>query len=190
MKARESQLKWNMKRQEELQRKAERQGDAQHEMESQQLECMQMRESMAEMKQAQKLTELQDSYDFVDFKRVDKVLRKEEEQGQVTEMYNEAKENSQWSVQLKRNTDEQRHREFVDEGLENVKTVVSYKMEAQEREKAEVHQVRRMEQAQQMDHQMLLARQERDLALRSLEHVRAQEHTPVPPGAHLPGRQK
>lgn len=79
---------------------------------------------------------------------------------------------------------------IVEEHLEKYKFIAEYNLEYQAQEALEEREGQLAAEQHEMDHRMMQAEKERDLALESLEHLRTQQPCAVPANRHLAARPK
>lgn len=190
LKAQEAQLKANMKREEDKQKKLEKREDEQETMEWRQELRAAMLEHEAQIKKEQTATDNTESREFQEHKRAVKGVNKETELQLIREDYTETKENSEWAVEAKKIAMAEWPKPIIEENLEKYRLMAEYNLEEQQREDEERKEVRAAKEQSEMDLMLLKARQERELALQALEYTRTQQGTAVPPGRHLAARPK
>jgi len=190
LKAQEASLKWSMRREEEKQKRNEKKADAKDILDWRQQQKAVLRTHEAQLKKAQKHVENQESREFQEHKRSQKLAQKDEELQAMQEDYLSTKENSEWEVETKRIAMAEWPKPIIEENLEKYRLLAEYNVEEQQRQDLEVREARLAAEQSQMDHQLMQAQREKDLALQNLELVRAQKQAVVPAGRHLVARPK
>jgi len=190
MRALQKQLQFNMRRDEERQRLAEKRNDEAETLRWRQEQEHLTRRHNAETKSMQKTVELQESRDYQEFKRDLKPLVKEQENQAISEAYNETKENSEWQAEYLRGAMTDKHAGVVEAHLDQYRIVAERKAEEQRLEDFELTEARTTVYQREMDLQLQKARQERDRALEGLQHAQTSSRILVPPGQHLAARRK
>eukprot|EP00929_Paragymnodinium_shiwhaense_P063148 TRINITY_DN31566_c0_g1_i1.p1 TRINITY_DN31566_c0_g1~~TRINITY_DN31566_c0_g1_i1.p1 ORF type:complete len:578 (-),score=178.48 TRINITY_DN31566_c0_g1_i1:229-1962(-) len=188
MKSMEAHLKWNMRREEDKQRKTEKQEDRRNHLVEQQDFRQGCKELDAERKAQQKITDIGESRDFQETKRAVKAAQKEEDISLVKESYLESKENSEYNVAQKKQVLTENAQQRIEEHLERYQVFAEYNLEEQQREKAEYREAQLAMEQQEMNHKMMHVKMERDRALASLEHLRTHQHKQVNSSHHLIAR--
>mmetsp|Transcript_57490 Transcript_57490/g.133988 ORF Transcript_57490/g.133988 Transcript_57490/m.133988 type:complete len:450 (+) Transcript_57490:51-1400(+) len=190
LKAQESELKWNMRREEDKQRRVEKKQDEQETMAWRQQQKMKMLARQAQLRKAEKKVVLEDSKSFQEHKRAQKQAAKDEELQNIHQAYVETVANSAKEVEAKTIAMAEWPKPAIEANLEKLRHLAEHKLEEQQREDIETAQVRAAAEQAELDHQLMLAKRERELALQSLEVVRSHRHSAVPQGRHLVARPK
>merc|ERR1719373_1524342 len=94
------------------------------------------------------------------------------------EEYLETKENASYRVELRKLELAERQRAPIEENLEKFRVLAEHNLEEQRREDVEIREARMLAEAAEMAQTMAKAQKERELALQSLEHVRASQGPP------------
>jgi len=188
MRAMETQIKASMKREEEKIRKSEKQQDVKELMSWRQEQRKAGLEHAAARARENKRLDLEESRHYQETKRANKQVEKEAETQIVKEDYLDTKENSSWRVEEVKARIPAERRLVVESNLEKHRVFAEYKLETQSYEEAEQREARAAFESQEMSHMMLLAKQQKELALESLELTRGRQHDAVPPRTHLPAR--
>lgn len=180
MKSAEAQVKFNMRREEQKQKKLEKDRDAQELLE---WRSQQRDEAIAYSdytKRQQRAMELEDRQNFHEYKRVVREVRQAELAQEIHEEYVSAKESSEYRVEMQRIEQEEERRELLEARKETIRTLSAAKADEKAREDREEQEARDANDQAEMEHQMMLAQRERDQALVNLESVRAHLREPLP----------
>lgn len=188
--ATEARMKADMRREEEKQKKAERDEDRKDILETRKQESEAMNQYVEKQQRTRRIVELQENREYQEFKRSDKVAAEQHEAKVIHEDYIEQKENSQQRVEQLKQVYAQQQKLPVEENLENYRLVAEYNLEEKRREDMEIAEARSMDIAADLAQSMAKAQMERDLALKSLELVRAHQGAQVPQHVHLAARAK
>lgn len=188
MKGVEAQLRWQMKRDEDKTRKNETREDASKIMQWRQEQKQGLQEYAADRALGDKITTLKESKDFQEFKRAVKQEDKEEEIQEAKELYNETKDNSEWTVEQKRTIPLEEQKLIVDQNLERYTLLSMYNIEESQREKYDARVAREELEETTLGYAMLEARKERDAALQSLEYFRQHQRESMPANKHIQSR--
>merc|ERR1740129_1128482 len=131
------------------------------------------------------INQILDSREYQEFKRQAKQCTKEDEQQAKTTLYHETKDASEWVAELKRVLPPERRRLIVEEHLNQYKLLAEYQMEDLHQWNIEQCEAALAREKTEMDHAMSQAKRERDMALQSLEYLRAQQRSAVPQNRHI-----
>jgi len=175
MKAMEAQLKWNMKRSEDKQRKNEAKEDIMDTMKWRQDRKKGLDEYAANRALQEKQVHLKESQEFQEFKRAVHQVAKEDELQNIKEEYLEIKEVSEWNIHLRKTLPEEERRAIEDANLENYALLSEYHMEAMQQERMEQKFAREEAEELSLGYEFMQAQRERDEALQSLEFFRMQQ---------------
>lgn len=188
MKAMEAQLIWQMKRDEDKQRKTEQKQDDNDMMRWRQDRKQGLKEYAENRALTDKRTCLRDSYDFQEFKREAHVHQHQEELLDFKDEYEKTKEESDWQVELKRALPLEEQRLVVDQNLERYELLATYATQEAACEKMSIKETRQLNENLEFGNQLREARKERDEALKSLEYFRTQERAVVHDNVDIPTR--
>lgn len=188
MKAMEAQLKWNMKRMEDKQRKSEGKEDSLDLMKWRKERKQGLTEYAANRALHDKQVNLKESQDFQEFKRAVHQVAKEDELQNMKEEYLETKDVSEWNTHLRKTIPEEERQAIVDANLENYALLSEYNMEAMQHEKMDQKLAREDAEELSLGYQFMEAQRERDEALQSLEFFRMQQRLGPAQGQDIPTR--
>jgi len=190
MKAQEAQAKWTMKREEDKVKKAEKAQDEKDILVWRDEQRKHTAAYESQLKKEIRAVDVKDSREYQEHKRFAKAAHKESELEVITQDYLETKENSEWHEEVKRIADAEWPKPRIEENLEKYRLVAEYKLEEQKREDTEKREARAAAEQAEMDIALLKARQQRELALKSLECTRSRHTATIPSGHHLAARPK
>jgi len=185
LKAAESQAKAAMQREERKQVKTEKEREG---AELADWRLQQRDDTMAfaaERKMQQQIDDLEDSREYQAYKRHMREVEQEQNLEDVHQAYLEAKDNAAHNAEMKREEQAERNRLPVEENLEKYRTVAEARLQERQEEELEAAEARQSHEQFELEHRMLLAREERDEALRSLEFTRSHHFAPAPEGHDL-----
>lgn len=185
IKAIESQLKWNMQREEKKEKSADEKAGVEELRDWRWRQNDEMKAYRNAKAQACKVAELKESKSFQEFKREVKDRHKADERRQIEEMYLQDLENSQWRADLVRVAHEKEKElvaERVEDFLENREIRTNRKLQ----ERLEADENRALEQTLEMQQLVREIQSERDQHLRNLEHSRAACHRSPQRNAYPP----
>lgn len=188
MKATETQVQAAMKREEEKQRAAEKERD-QHEIMA--WRKQQRDETVAfgtDRSMSQKAEDLENNREYQSYKRSLKEGDQDQMLQDIHNSYAEAKEDAAYNTDLKRIELAERQRAPIEENLEKYRTMAEAKGQERQRDDIETIEKRLTQEQFELEHRMMLARQDRDDAVQSLEFIRTHQFQPVPEGQDLTSR--
>lgn len=184
----ESQIKWNMQRQEKKEVDEEKKAvdDDIRDWRYQQHE--EMKEFVSQKEKEQKLTELAESKDYQEYKRLRKQMEREEEQRYIQECYLQDREQAEWNAELQKQIIEEQ-KGLLEEKAEDVMEIKELKVAEKIRNKEQEVQDRLLEQTIEMDYASRQLQSEREALLQSLEYARSRQNAAVLGGrGSRPGR--
>lgn len=185
MKATETQVKAQMQREEGKHRTLEKERDQQEILEWRKQQRDEMLAYTDERKLQQNTDDMQDSREYQAYKRSLKEAEKDQDLQDVRCSYMEHKDNAMYNAELKKMEMAERLRVPVEEGLEKYRTLAEVKLYEKQCDDWETQEARlRIEQSE-LEHCMLLAKEEREEAMHGLEFIRAHQFEPVPEGRDL-----
>lgn len=181
----EAQMRWNMKREEDKQRKQEKSFDRkQHLVDQQEFKAgIQERDRERKAENAQK--DIEESRDFQETKRAVRQAAKDEEINLNKDAYVESKENASYIVEQTKLLAAERAQTRIEDNLERYQLVAEYNLDQQQREKMEEREAQLAFEQQEMTHKMRQVKLERDRALECLEHLKNNQHRTVNSQNHM-----
>lgn len=188
MKTTETQVKAAMRREEEKQKKSEKERDQKDILDWRKQQRDERQAYDAERKMQQKTDELDDNREYQAYKRSLKEADKDQELQDIRAAYHEAKDDAAYNAEVLKQELAERQRLPVQENLEKYRTLADAKNQERQREELDQHETRLTTEQFELEHRMMLARQERDAALQSLEFIRNHQLSPVPEGQDLTAR--
>lgn len=180
MKAMESKIKLNMKREEAKARTAERDAKAKDLAQWRQQQSELAKVYDKEVEQERLHTKLAENKDFQEAKRGARLHEKEEEAHKIKADYMEHKEDSRIRVEMQTTVALNRQRVLVEEHLENMQVVAEYQLEEQIREKREEEERRAAQERAELDLQLRKAVAERARELENLGYIRGKKDVSIP----------
>jgi len=187
IKAIESQMRWNLQREEKKQRVEEEKEEVQEIRDWRWRENDQMKAFVAEKAQEVRVQELAAAKQFQEFKREAKAVVKEEEQKVITEEYLKDLEISQWRAEQARIAREQQKEEVIGR-IEGHLELKDIKQQKKNEEKMEDYENRVFEQNLEMANLQREIQREKEAMLQSLELTRQAQRVPVRDGRRQGGR--
>lgn len=172
IKAIESQLKWNMSKEEKKERQLEAKASVEEERDWRWRKSDEMKALAAEKAQEAKLTELKESKAFQEFKRETKKVEKVEVKKQIQQEYIQDRENAQWRAELVKE-DHERSKLLVTNRVENYLEFREIRNLQKEQERIEADENRAIEQTLEMAAIAQEIAKEKEDLLRELEYSRA-----------------
>jgi hypothetical protein len=180
MKAMEAQLKWSMKRDEDKMRKDITKQDA-RDLATWRREREESIAEYAKKRQREdKVTQLDESREYQEFKRSVQAEVKEVEIQEHKIDYEETRATSEWEVDLKRTVPLEEERVRIEANLAKYHDLGTYKLQKDRQEKLEENFARDLEENTVMNLQLQQAKEERDEALKSLDYFRTQQNRSIP----------
>lgn len=177
IKAIESQLRWNMNREERKGRLSEAKATVDEIRDWRWKQSEEMKAYKAAKAKENKITELRESKSFQEFKREAKVNDKEEEKRQIREEYLQDREHAQWRAELAKAVHE-REKETVTNRIEDYLELRDIRNFQKEQEKVEADENRAFEQSLEMAAIAREIEKEREQLLQTLELSRAAQRAP------------
>jgi len=174
----ESQLKWDLQREERRQTEEEKREEARQIMEWREAQVVGMKEYVEEKTREQRIQDLMESKEFQQFKREWKAATRQDEVERAKEQLAEDMEYSHWQAELQRAA-------MADRQLMNSERYDSYqdlreiKLNEQQREKVQVEEDRAHEVHLEVSHKVNQMAAEKEELLRSLQLLRARHKVPV-----------
>lgn len=188
IKAIESQLKWNMQREEKKERLVEAKATVEEMRDWRWKQSQEMKAYNAAKAKENKIAELKESKSFQQFKRETKAVAKEEAKRQVQEEYLQDREQAQWRAELVKVVHE-REKELVNARVEDYLEHREIRNFQKEQEKIEADENRAFEQSLEMAAIAHEIAKEKEQLLQSIECSRAAQRAPhrsnMPPSALL-----
>jgi len=172
MKSAEAQVKFNMRREEQKQKKLEKDREAQELLEWRNQSRGEALAYSDYTKRQQRAMELEDRQNFHEYKRVVREVRQAELAQEINEEYLSSKESSEYRVEMQRIEQSEERRELLEARKESLLTLSEAKADEKAREDHEEQERRDAADQAEMEHQLMLAQRERDEALQNLECVR------------------
>jgi len=178
IKSLESQLRWDMQREEKRKVKEDKKEAEKEIMEWREDEAVGMKEYVVEKAKEQKVQDLQESKNFQEFKREVKEIKHEEELQRIREQLGEDMENSQWHAELSKAIAAERQ-EVAIENLDNIQDLREIRLMDKMKEQAQLEEERafEMEAAMALEVQQMCA--EKEELLKSLQHLRVRQQAPL-----------
>eukprot|EP00933_Yihiella_yeosuensis_P023308 TRINITY_DN18151_c2_g1_i1.p1 TRINITY_DN18151_c2_g1~~TRINITY_DN18151_c2_g1_i1.p1 ORF type:complete len:786 (+),score=181.57 TRINITY_DN18151_c2_g1_i1:67-2424(+) len=178
IKAIQSQLKWDIEREEKRQTAEERSEEARKIMEWREAQEKGMREYVEEKTREQRVQELLENKDFQVFKREWKQAMRNEEIERIKEQLAEDLDNAHWKVELQKAIAIDRQAQLQDR-LDESEELRQIKQDERVREKAQQEEERTHELALEFVHQANQVASEKEELLRSLSLLRAAQKAPA-----------
>lgn len=185
MKATETMVKAQMRREEEKQRAMEKEQDQQDMLEWRKQQRDEMVGFDQERKMQQATDDMQDSREYQAYKRSLREAEKEQQLQDIRNDYIEHKDSALYNAELKKMEMTERLRAPVEENAEKYRTLADAKLYEKQRDEYETTEARYRTEQSELEHAMLLAKQEREDAMHGLEYLRAHQFEPVPEGCDL-----
>jgi len=178
IKSLESQLRWDMQREEKRKVKEDKKEAEKEIMEWREDEAVGMKEYVVEKAKEQKVQDLQESKNFQEFKREVKEIKHEEELQRIREQLGEDMENSQWHADLSKAIAAERQ-EVAIENLDKIQDLREIRLMDKMKEQAQLEEERafEMEAAMALEVQQMCA--EKEELLKSLQHLRVRQQAPL-----------
>lgn len=178
IRALEAQMRWNMQREEEKDKRGEEKEKEEEIRDWRWRQSDEMKEFVAEKAQATKVVELEESKDFQEFKREVKAVVKDTERQMITEEYLQDTENASWRADLAR-IEMERERELVIEKVDGVKELQEIKKQEKISVKIQEEEERQFEQNMEMEKMAKELAREREQLLQSLQLTRSAQRAPL-----------
>jgi len=178
IKAIESQLKWNMQREEKKERLVQAKETVEEIRDWRWKQSEDMKAHKAAKARENKATELKESKSFQEFKRETKAIAKEVFKQQITEEYLQDRENAQWRAELVKMVHE-REKELVNARVEDYLEHREIRNWQKQQEKIEADENRAIEETLEMQAIAREIAKEKEQLLDSLEHSRAAQRAPA-----------
>jgi len=179
MKAAEAGVKAKMKREEEAHQKAEKEKKQLEELQRRKREEEEMKAYCAEKKKQQHQEDLDRKEDFISHVKQMKVAEHQQELACIHDCYLESKEASQYNAEWVREKRSEEQWLPIEENIEKYSTLAAARKEERQRVELEEQEEQALREKAEMEHLVMLAQQERDRALESLDFVRYHEQAPV-----------
>jgi len=178
MKGIESQLKWDMYREERSQTEEERREEARQIMAWRDREAKEMREYVEGKSRDQRAIELMESKEYQEFKRAWKQAMRKEEIERIKVQLAENMDNAQWRVDLQKAVEIDRQL-ALQENMEAQQELRELKEKDRQREKVMQDEERARDLALEYAHQAQQISTEKEALLRSLALLRERQKAPV-----------
>jgi len=177
MKAMEQGAKWQMKREEDIKKKEDYKA-ATDDIQHWRVDASNgMRDYIKDVKVGTKKMELIENRDFQDFKREHKNEEKQIDQLNIKECYEDTKDISEWEAQISKDKAPEERRLIIEANLEKYQLFAEYNTAEAAFEDAEEQDSKALDRQLLMNIELDRAREEQELAAKSLEHARqAHEH--------------
>jgi len=172
IKAIESQLKWNMTKEEKKERHLEARTSVEEERDWRWRKSDEMKALAADRAQEAKLKDLKESKAFQEFKRETKAVAKGDEKRHIQQEYVQDRENAQWRAELVKE-DHERSKMLVTNRVENYLEFREIRNLQKEQERFEADENRAIEQTLEMAAIAQEIAKEKEDLLRELEYSRA-----------------
>lgn len=185
MKATETQVKAQMKREEEKHKALEKEQDQQELMDWRKQQRDEMFAYEADRKGQHNTDDLEDHREFLAYKKSLKEAEKIQQLEDISCSYHENKDNALYNADLKKMETAERLRVPIEENLEKYRTLAEAKTQEKQEADWETQEARLRTEQSELEHCMLLAKQERENAMHGLEFIRAHQFEPVPEGHDL-----
>lgn len=178
MKGIESRLQWDMQREQSNRQRAANKNDDKDLLKWRQDLAKGMIADEQEKVQAMKQDDLQCSREFQEHKRFTKKAEETEDLERTREEYDNNKEHSEWHIETRKLREQELRTRDLEENLEKRKLIADKRLKETQEDEMEQQWRRNAREQSDVEHVLMQARHERDLALQSLEFVRAHQVGP------------
>merc|ERR1712151_1256333 len=178
IRALESQLMWDMDREERKQTEAEKREEAREIMEWRESQAVGMKEYVEQKTKEERIQELMESKDFQEFKREWKEAKRKDDLEWIKERLEQGMDQAAWNAELQRAAMAERQEEVVDR-LEECQDMRDIKANEEMQKKVQIEQDRSHEAHLEMAHKVNQISAEKAELLKNLEMLRSRQKVPA-----------